>query len=50
MAIKTGDYLSYAAQQNIINLLFACKETLVSPFRKTIINTIQQKDLDLKFL
>jgi DNA mismatch repair protein MutL len=50
MAIKTGDYLSYAEQQNIINLLFACKDSLVSPFGKTIFNILQQTDLDLKFL
>jgi DNA mismatch repair protein MutL len=36
-------------QVNIVNNLFACKETTVSPFQKPTFITISGEDLDKKF-
>lgn len=50
MSVKTGEPLSLNAQQHMINELFACKEPMRSPFGKIVYNTIQETELDLKFL
>ncbi len=49
LAIKTGTYLTETEQVNIVNNLFACKETTVSPFQKPTFITISGEDLDKKF-
>lgn len=49
LAIKTGTYLTETEQVNIVNNLFACKETTVSPFQKPTFITISAEDLDKKF-
>ena len=49
LAIKTGTYLTETEQVNIVNNLFACKETMVSPFQKPTFITISAEDLDKKF-
>jgi DNA mismatch repair protein MutL len=49
MAVKTGTYLTEEAQENIVNKLFACKESTISPFNKTTFITLSVEDLDKKF-
>ncbi|MBC7643200.1 MAG: DNA mismatch repair endonuclease MutL [Flavobacterium sp.] len=49
LAVKTGNYLNEAAQENLINNLFACKEPNVSPFQKPTFITLRVEDLDKKF-
>jgi len=49
LSIKTGVRLSEKEQTNIIDMLFACKESEVSPFGKTIYVTISLDELDRKF-
>jgi DNA mismatch repair protein MutL len=49
LAVKTGTYLSEREQENLVNNLFACKETSVSPFNKPTFITLSVEDLDKKF-
>lgn len=49
LAVKTGTYLTEREQENIVNSLFACKESTFSPFNKTTFITISVEDLDKKF-
>jgi len=49
LSIKTGVRLSEKEQTNIIDMLFACKESEVSPLGKTIYVTISLDQLDRKF-
>ncbi len=49
LAVKTGNYLTESAQENLINNLFACKEPNVSPFQKPTFITLRVEDLDKKF-
>ncbi|SHI68806.1 DNA mismatch repair endonuclease MutL [Flavobacterium terrae] len=49
LAVKTGAILTEAAQENLVNNLFACKENSVSPFNKPTFITISVEDLDKKF-
>jgi DNA mismatch repair protein MutL len=49
LAVKTGTYLTEAAQENLVNNLFACKEATISPFNKTTFITLSVEDLDKKF-
>lgn len=49
IAIKTGTALHEREQENIVNSLFACKESDVSPFGKPTFITISVEDLDKKF-
>ncbi|MFC7773556.1 DNA mismatch repair endonuclease MutL [Flavobacterium sp. GCM10027622] len=49
LAVKTGTYLSEKEQENLVNNLFACKETSVSPFNKPTFITLSVEDLDKKF-
>jgi len=50
MAVKSGTVLNSADQQNIVNALFACKETTLSPFNKPIFITLTVDELDKKFM
>ena len=49
LAVKTGTYLTEESQENIVNKLFACKESIISPFNKTTFITLSVEDLDKKF-
>lgn len=50
MAVKSGTILNSAEQQNIVNSLFACKETTLSPYNKPIFTTLTVEELDKKFM
>lgn len=49
LAVKTGVFITTEAQENLVNNLFACKETQVSPFQKNTFITITTDDFDKKF-
>ncbi len=49
LAIKTGRVLNEEEQTNILNDLFACKETKLSPFQKTVYTIIEGKEIENKF-
>ncbi len=49
LAVKTGTYLTEKEQENLVNGLFACKESTVSPFQKPTFITMRVEDLDKKF-
>ncbi len=50
LAVKTGEILDTSSQTALVNDLFACKESRVSPFNKPIYVTISEDDIDKKFL
>ena len=50
MAVKSGTILNAADQQNIVNSLFACKESSLSPFNKPVFITLTVDELDKKFM
>ncbi|MFK7813421.1 MAG: DNA mismatch repair endonuclease MutL [Maribacter sp.] len=50
LSVKTGELLESASQIALVNDLFACKESLVSPFNKPIYITITENDIDKKFI
>lgn len=50
LAIKSGTILNKEEQENIINHLFACSESSVSPFGKNIFTVINLDEIDRKFL
>ncbi|MCK5441791.1 MAG: DNA mismatch repair endonuclease MutL [Maribacter sp.] len=50
LAVKTGEVLNNASQLALVNDLFACKESMVSPFSKPIYITISENDIDKKFI
>lgn len=50
MAVKSGTSLISAEQQNIVNSLFACKESSLSPYNKPIFITLTVDELDKKFM
>ncbi|NND79086.1 MAG: DNA mismatch repair endonuclease MutL [Maribacter sp.] len=50
LAVKTGEFLNNSSQQALVNDLFACKETRVSPFDKPVYVTITENDIDKKFI
>jgi DNA mismatch repair protein MutL len=50
MAVKSGSVLNPADQQNIVNSLFACKESSLSPYNKPIFITLTVDELDKKFM
>jgi DNA mismatch repair protein MutL len=50
MAVKSGTVLGPADQQNIVNSLFACKESTLSPYNKPIFITLTVDELDKKFM
>ncbi len=49
LSVKTGDLLDSVSQLALVNDLFACKETLLSPFNKPIFITLSENDIDKKF-
>ena len=49
MAIKNGNSLDQGSQQALVNDLFACKESAVSPFNKRVYVVISERDIDNKF-
>ena len=49
LAIKSGQSLTIAEQEDLINQLFACKETQTSPFNKNIITQISYEEIANKF-
>lgn len=49
LAIKTGQRLTVAEQEHLVNQLFACKESSVSPTNKPTFITMNVDDLDKKF-
>lgn len=49
MAVKNGTYLSNEEIENLVNRLFACKDSSVSPFQKPVFISISVDDLDKKF-
>ncbi len=50
LAVKTGEVLDGSSQVALVNDLFACKESRVSPFNKPIYITINENDIDKKFI
>ncbi len=50
LAVKTGEALDTSSQLALVNDLFACKETRVSPFNKPVYITISESDIDKKFI
>ena len=50
MAVKSGTAINSAEQQNIVNSLFACKESTLSPYNKPIFITVTVDELDKKFM
>ncbi|MBT8393228.1 MAG: DNA mismatch repair endonuclease MutL [Bacteroidia bacterium] len=50
LAIKTGQHLSIAEQEHLVNSLFACKEPSITPNNKPIFITISVDELDKKFM
>ena len=50
LAVKTGEVLDKNSQLALVNDLFACKESKLSPFNKTIYITITENDIDKKFI
>jgi len=49
LSLKTGDRLDQESQLALVNDLFACKETTVSPFNKRVYITITENDIANKF-
>jgi DNA mismatch repair protein MutL len=49
LAVKTGAYLTELEQEHLVNSLFACKDSAVSPFQKPTFTTINLSDIDKKF-
>lgn len=50
LSVKTGETLDEFSQVKLVNDLFACKETTLSPFNKNIYITITENDIDRKFI
>ena len=50
MAVKAGVRLNTAEQQNLLNSLFACKESSVTPNNKPIFITLSVDEIDKKFM
>ena len=50
LSVKTGEVLETSSQHALVNDLFACKETRVSPFNKPVYITITENDIDKKFI
>ncbi len=50
LCVKTGELLERTSQLALVNDLFACKESRVSPFNKPIYITISEDDIDKKFI
>jgi DNA mismatch repair protein MutL len=50
LAVKTGEALDPSSQLALVNDLFACKESRLSPFNKPVYITITENDIDKKFI
>ena len=50
LAIKAGITLEIQSQQQLIDNLFGCKETSVSPFNKRIFITLEKGEIEQKML
>jgi len=50
LSVKTGEILESASQTALVNDLFACKESLVSPFNKLVYIAITENDIDKRFI
>lgn len=50
LSVKTGELLDNESQMALVNDLFACKESRVSPFNKPIYVTISENEIDKKFI
>lgn len=50
LSVKTGEALEGTSQLALVNDLFACKETQVSPFNKPVYVTITENDIDKRFI
>ncbi|WP_394750016.1 DNA mismatch repair endonuclease MutL [Spongiimicrobium salis] len=50
LSVKTGEQLDDRSQLALVNDLFACKESRISPFNKPIYITITENDIDKKFI
>ncbi len=50
LAVKSGESLDNISQLALVNDLFACKESGLSPFNKSIYVTISEGDIEKKFL
>jgi len=50
LSVKTGEILESASQIALVNDLFACKESLISPFNKPVYIMITESDIDKKFI
>ena len=50
LAVRSGAHLTIAAQESLVNNLFATKEPMVSPFQKPIFITMTLEELDKRFL
>lgn len=50
LAVKSGRLLDRAAQESLVNNLFATKQPMVSPFQKPIFITMTLEELDKRFL
>lgn len=50
LSVKTGEVLDELSQISLVNKLFACKESTLSPFNKRTYTTITENDIDRKFI
>ena len=50
LSVKTGETLDEFSQVKLVNDLFACKETTLSPFNKKVYVTITENDIERKFI
>ncbi|WP_405381661.1 DNA mismatch repair endonuclease MutL [Maribacter sp. LLG6340-A2] len=50
LSVKTGETLDEFSQQKLVNDLFACKETTLSPFNKKVYIMITENDIERKFI
>ena len=48
LSVKGNFALSVAEQQALVNDLFACKDTLTSPFNRKIFTTLDKEELEKK--
>ena len=48
LSIKRGHSLERLEQERLINDLFGCKETQVSPFKRQIFVTLEKEELEKK--
>lgn len=50
LSVKTGEALDEFSQVKLVNDLFACKETTLSPFNKKVYIMITENDIERKFM